>query len=45
MLLLKKCPECGSKLENNILRDFQYCLLCGYWRKETARLEPFLILE
>jgi rRNA maturation protein Nop10 len=46
MLLLKKCPECGSKLENDIFRDYQYCPVCGYWtKKETLRIEPLMILE
>jgi hypothetical protein len=46
MLLLKKCPECHSDLENNIFKKFQYCPICGYWtRKETARLEPLIVLE
>ncbi|WP_410510032.1 hypothetical protein RSJ42_07905 [Methanosarcina hadiensis] len=45
-LFLKKCPECHSKLENNLFNGFQYCTVCGYWtRKETARLEPLMILE
>jgi rRNA maturation endonuclease Nob1 len=46
MLFLKKCPECHSELENNLFKEFQYCPICGYWtRKETARLEPLIILE
>jgi hypothetical protein len=46
MLFLKYCPECCSKLENELFSEFQYCCVCGYWtRKETARLEPMLILE
>jgi Zn-finger nucleic acid-binding protein len=45
-MLLKKCPNCDSKLENDIFIDFQYCPVCGYWtRKETARLEPLILLE
>jgi Zn-finger nucleic acid-binding protein len=45
MLLLKKCPKCNSELENDVFMDFQYCPVCRYWtRKETARLEPFMIL-
>lgn len=45
-LFLKKCPECHSKLENDLFSGFQYCTVCGYWtRKETARLEPLMILE
>jgi DNA-directed RNA polymerase subunit RPC12/RpoP len=28
-LLLKKCPECGSEIENDIFRDYQYCPVCG----------------
>ncbi|WP_229395914.1 hypothetical protein [Methanosarcina sp. DH1] len=45
-MLLKKCPKCNSKLENDTFRDFQYCSVCGYWtRKDTARLEPLIILE
>jgi uncharacterized protein (DUF983 family) len=43
---LKRCPECHSKLENDLFNGFQYCTVCGYWtRKETARLEPLMILE
>jgi hypothetical protein len=46
MLFLKNCPECHSELENNLFAKFQYCPVCGYWtRKETARLEPLIILE
>jgi len=46
MLFLKKCPECHSKLENDLFREFQYCSVCGYWtRKETVRLEPLMILD
>ena len=46
MLFLKRCPECHSKLENDLFRGFQYCTVCGYWtRKETARLESLMILE
>jgi hypothetical protein len=46
MLFLKNCPECHSELENNLFTKFQYCPVCGYWtRKETARLEPLIILE
>jgi hypothetical protein len=45
MRLLKKCPECGSELENYVFEDFQYCPVCGYWtRKETLRLEPLMIV-
>jgi hypothetical protein len=45
-LFLKRCPECHSKLENDLFSGFQYCTVCGYWtRKETARLEPLMILE
>lgn len=45
-LFLKRCPECHSKLENDLFNGFQYCPVCGYWtRKETARLEPLMILE
>ncbi|MCC4771914.1 hypothetical protein FXV91_17615 [Methanosarcina sp. DH2] len=45
-LFLKRCPECHSELENDLFRGFQYCTVCGYWtRKETARLEPLMILE
>ncbi|WP_048139041.1 hypothetical protein [Methanosarcina horonobensis] len=45
-LFLKRCPECHSKLENDLFNGFQYCTVCGYWtRKETARLEPLMILE
>jgi acetyl-CoA carboxylase beta subunit len=45
-LFLKKCPECHSELENDLFSGFQYCTVCGYWtRKETARLEPLMILE
>ncbi|HOW14606.1 hypothetical protein [Methanosarcina sp.] len=43
---MKRCPECHSKLENDLFSGFQYCTVCGYWtRKETARLEPLMILE
>lgn len=46
MSFLKKCPECDSELENDLFSEFQYCRVCGYWtRKETARLEPLIILE
>jgi len=46
MLFLKRCPECHSKLENDLFSGFQYCTVCGYWtRKETARLESLMILE
>jgi len=46
MLFLKRCPECHSELKNDLFRGFQYCNVCGYWtRKETARLEPIMIME
>lgn len=46
VLFLKRCPECHSKLENDLFSGFQYCTVCGYWtRKETARLESLMILE
>lgn len=46
MTCLKTCPECGSKLENQSFVEYQYCKVCGYWtKKDTVRLEPFLILE
>jgi hypothetical protein len=45
-MLLKKCPKCDSELENDTYINFQYCPVCGYWtKKETARLEPLIILE
>jgi len=46
MLFLRRCPECHSELENDLFTEFQYCTVCGYWtRKETARLEPIMIME
>jgi hypothetical protein len=44
--VIEKYPKCNSELENDTLKDFQYCPVCGYWtRTETARLEPLIILE
>ncbi|WP_176722101.1 hypothetical protein [Methanosarcina sp. A14] len=46
MPFLKYCPECHSKLEDDLFEKFQYCPVCEYWtRKETARLEPLIIME
>ncbi|MFY9199866.1 MAG: hypothetical protein ACOX7X_02635 [Methanosarcina flavescens] len=46
MSILIHCPECHSKLENNLFKEFQYCQVCGYWtKKETVRLEPLIIME
>lgn len=46
MGFLKICPECHSELENKLFGGYQYCPVCGYWtRKETARLEPIMIME
>jgi uncharacterized protein (DUF983 family) len=28
-LFLKRCPECHSKLENDLFSGFQYCTVCG----------------